>query len=171
MKHARAFTAAAVACLPFLGGLRIEAALPATETRPAESSSIVVPECRIRLIDEVQLSCERSGILDEVVAEGGTVRQGESVARIRDHLIRAACAIAEAEAENDVEVRFARKAVDLAQLKYVRSMEANKAIPGTVSELELGELRLGAEKALLQLEQAEHQFAIAGLKRDEIRAT
>jgi macrolide-specific efflux system membrane fusion protein len=38
-----------------------------------------------------------------------------------------------------------------------------------VTELELRELRLAAEKALLQLEQAEHQFAVAGLRGVEQR--
>ncbi len=128
-----------------------------------------VPNCRVKLLDEVQLASERTGIVDTIVAEGDDVRAGEVVVRLRDGLLRAGHAIVEREASNDVEVRFARKASELAQLKYVRSQEANRSVPGTVSELELRELRLAAEKSLLQLEQAEHHFLIAGLKRDEGR--
>ena len=128
-----------------------------------------VPHCRIRLIDEVQLASEQTGILDSLAREGSVVGAGRVVAQIRDQTLRASLAMAEREATNNIEVRFAGAASELAQLKYIRAVEANRSAPGTVSELDLRELRLGAEKSLLQLEQAEHQFAIAGLKRDEIR--
>lgn len=108
-------------------------------------------------------------MLAEVAAEGAVVSAGQTVARLRDHLLRASLAIAEREAANEVEVRFARKASELAQLKYIRGIEANKSAAGAVSELELRELRLSAEKALLQIEQAEHQHQIARLRRDEAR--
>ncbi|HUG89841.1 MAG TPA: HlyD family efflux transporter periplasmic adaptor subunit [Planctomycetaceae bacterium] len=137
-------------------------------SRPAEGV-LHVPQCRIRLMDEVQLASERTGILDSLAPEGSVVGAGSVVARIRDQTLRASLAMAEREATNNIEVRFAAAASELAQLKYIRAVEANRSAPGTVSELDLRELRLGAEKSLLQLEQAEHQFAIAGLKRDEIR--
>jgi multidrug efflux pump subunit AcrA (membrane-fusion protein) len=137
----------------------------------AEVSGVVtVPQCRIRLIDDVQLASEQTGILDSLAVEGGVVRAGSVVAQIRDQTVRASLAMTEKQATNDIEVRFAHKASELAQLKYVRAVEANRSAPGTVSELDLHELRLGAEKSLLQLEQAQLQFAIAGLKRDETRA-
>jgi len=136
----------------------------ASDNRP-----VVVADCRVRLIDEVTLAAERTGILDEVAEEGTLADAGSIVARMRDHLLRATLAIAEREAANEVEIRFARKASDLAQLKYLRGLDANKSVAGTVSELELRELRLNAEKALLQIEQAEHQLQVARLRRDEAR--
>jgi RND family efflux transporter MFP subunit len=151
-----------------------ESAPPAKESpRPRRASlvaapaEIVVGDCRVRLLKEVQLASARTGIVDTVAVEGETVRAGAVVARLRDNLLRVARAIAEREAANDVEVRFARKASELAQVKFIRAVDANKASSGTVSELELRELRLAAEKSLLQIEQAEHQFQIAGLRRDD----
>jgi RND family efflux transporter MFP subunit len=132
---------------------------------------IEIPDCRVRLLSEVQLASSRTGIVDVVAGEGEVVRAGAPVAKLRDQLLRVAQKIAEREAANDVEIRFARKASELAQVKYVRAVDANKSSSGTVSELELRELRLAAEKSLLQIEQAEHQFLIAGLRREEAEET
>lgn len=132
-----------------------------------EPGEIVVGDCRVRFLNEVQLSSARTGILELAAAEGETVKAGTVVVRLRDRLQQVGQAIARREASNDIDVRFARKASELAQAKFLRSVEANKSAAGTVSELELRELRLAAEKSLLQIEQAEHQFVTAGLKRDE----
>jgi multidrug efflux pump subunit AcrA (membrane-fusion protein) len=99
------------------------------------------------------------------------VAQGDNVAQLRDAALRAGLAIAEREASNDIEVRFARKAAELAQSRYERAAQANRTLSGTVSDLELSELRLAAEKAALQLEQAEHLLAVSALRRDEMRET
>jgi multidrug efflux pump subunit AcrA (membrane-fusion protein) len=161
------------ACASLL--LLFAAGAPATRAAPGskrsnisrEPAGIVVDDCRVRLLNEVQLSSARTGILELAVAEGETVKSGTVVARLRDRLQRVSHAIAEREASNDIDVRFARKASELAQTKFLRAVDANQSAAGTVSELELRELRLAAEKSLLQIEQAEHQFLIAGLKRDE----
>ena len=141
------------------------------ETPANVSAEVQIPHCRLLFVDEVHLSSERSGILAEVVTPGGYVSAGSKVAQLRDNLIHANLAIAEREATNDVEVRFASKVGELSQLKYERAVQANQSLAGTVSELEVRELRLAAEKSLLQLEQAQHQFAIAGLRRNELRET
>jgi multidrug efflux pump subunit AcrA (membrane-fusion protein) len=162
--------------LPLVGLLTLfaESSPPTKETpRPRRAGSAALPseieiaDCRVRLLQEVELASARTGIVDTVAAEGEAVRAGVVVARLRDNLLRVARDIAEREAANDVEVRFSRKASELAQVKYIRAVDANKSSSGTVSELELRELRLAAEKSLLQIEQAEHQFLIAGLRRDD----
>jgi multidrug efflux pump subunit AcrA (membrane-fusion protein) len=161
------------ACVALL--LLLAAGSPLTRAAPGgrrsgaapEPAGIVIGDCRVRLLNEVQLSSARTGILEVAVTEGETVKTGSVVAQLRDRLQRVGHAIAQREAGNDVDVRFARKASELAQAKFLRAVDANKSAAGTVSELELRELRLAAEKSLLQIEQAEHQFLIAGLKRDE----
>lgn len=159
-----------------LGGLTIliglclcAAPTMAGEPRTTLSRPISVTQCRVKLLDDIPLASERSGILEETVTEGAVVETGQVIVRLKDHIARAALSVAEREAANDIEVRFSRKATELAQMKYVRAVDANKAAPGAVSDLELRELRLAAEKSLLQLEQAEHHFQVAGLKRDEQR--
>lgn len=131
------------------------------------SDPIVVPECRLKVAHEVELSCERGGVLDFVAEEGSQVQQGQVIVLLRDAVARATYAIAEKESANDIEVRFARKASELAQLKYERAQQADRAVSGTVTEFELRELRLAAERSLLQLQQAQHQFSIAALKKSE----
>ncbi len=138
-----------------------------TRTISKARGPIVVPDCRIHVVNEVSLACERSGILDFAVAQGGFVKQGEVIARLRDSIARASYAIAEQESANDVEIRFAKKASQLAQLKYERAQQADQALSGTVTEFELRKLRLAAERSLLQHQQAEHQFAVARLKQQE----
>jgi len=138
-------------------------------SRPTESTGpwVEVEEARVRLMDDVQLASPRTGIVERVPSEGDEVGLQEEVVRLRAEVLEAGLRITARQAENDIDVRFARKASELAQLKYARAAEASRAVPGTVSELELKELRLSAEKSLLQVEQTEQQFTIAGLRRDE----
>lgn len=134
-------------------------------------TSIIVRDCRLRLVDDLKLSCERSGILDYVVSRGTLVKKGDVIARLKDSIAQANFAIAQRESDNDVEVRFARKAAELAQLKYERAKQAEQTISGTVTDFELRELRLAAERSLLQLQQAEHQFKIAELRKNQQKET
>lgn len=143
-------------------------AAPTTAQSPA--AGVVVSECRVLAADEVRLASERSGVLAESAPAGASVAAGAVVARLRNTAANALLAIAEKEAANDIEVRFAQKAAELAQVKYDRAQDANRKVPGVVTEFELRELRLAAQKTLLQLEQAEHQFAVAALRLQEQRA-
>jgi multidrug efflux pump subunit AcrA (membrane-fusion protein) len=130
-------------------------------------AAVVVERCRIRLRHDVQLAGERRGILTHVARVGDRVEKDAVVARLNDEVARQTRNIADVEAANDVEIRFARKKAELAELKYLRAVKANRDAAGTVPELELRQLRLDAEQSLLQLEQSEHQHAVAGLRRDE----
>ena len=128
---------------------------------------IVIPQCRVELIDTVELACERAGVLDRVAIEGQQVKKGDVVAHVRDSLSRMVLEIANKRANNDVEIRYAQKAQELEELKYLRSLKANREFSGTVSDLDLREQRLSAEKALLLLEQSRNELAVNLLKRDE----
>jgi multidrug efflux pump subunit AcrA (membrane-fusion protein) len=143
----------------------------ASGASPASEQYVTVPGCRIMFADEVQLASERQGILAEIAPPGARVAAGADVGRLRDTLLKASLAIAEREADNDIEVRFALKAAELAQLKHERALLANQQVVGTVSELELKELHLAADRAVLQHEQAEHRLAVARLHLDEMRAS
>ena len=136
----------------------------------AGSAVCEIADCRVTLIDEVVLSSGQSGILDAVeFKEGDLVRKDAVIASVRDGIVRSALATAERQAENDVEVRFAEKAADLARIAYTKAMQSNQSLKGAVPEIEIRELRLAAEKAILQVEQAEHKLSVAGLQRDEAR--
>lgn len=142
---------------------------------PAEADSgpqvIRLAETRLSLIDRAALSAERTGVLHEVtVKEGDAVKASTVVARLRDQVIRAQLAIADKQLENDVDMRFARKAAELANLEFSKSVKVNEGTSGTISEIELRRLRLASEKALLQLEQAQWQLELTRLQREETAA-
>gem|GEM_PF-6476738 len=148
-------------------------ALTATNLSRAESGPPVIrlSETRLSLIDRAALSAERTGILNDVtVREGDKVEPGTIVARLRDQVIRAQLAIADKQLENDVDMRFARKAAELANLEFSKSVKVNEGTSGTISEIELRRLRLASEKALLQLEQAQWQLELTRLQREETAA-
>ena len=134
---------------------------------PSDGGPIILSGCQIKIFDEVQLAAERAGVLDMVAAEGQHVRKGEMLAHTRDDLVKATLAVATRQAKNDVEIRYAKKAGELAQVEYERDLQANSIVPGTVSDLTLRAHRLAAEKALLQFEQAETSLEIEKLKRNE----
>jgi multidrug efflux pump subunit AcrA (membrane-fusion protein) len=131
------------------------------------SAPIVLTDCRVKLIDEVVLASQRFGIVDAVVAEGMSVKRNTVIMRLDDRAAHANIAIVEQQAKNDVEVRYARKASELAEIAYLRSVSLNQRLNGSVSDYSLREQKLAAEKGLLQLEQAEHNFAIGQLKLQE----
>lgn len=132
------------------------------------TAAIEVGECRISTYNQVALAAETAGVLDAIIGRGTAVRAGQVVAQIRDSIARASFSVAQKQAENDVEIRFAKKAAELAQLKYEQAQKADRTLSGTVTEFELSELRLAAEQALLRMQQAQQQLAIAQLKKDEI---
>jgi multidrug efflux pump subunit AcrA (membrane-fusion protein) len=108
------------ACVALL--LLLAAGSPLTRAAPGgrrsgaapEPAGIVIGDCRVRLLNEVQLSSARTGTLEVAVTEGETVKSGSVVAQLRDRLQRVGHAIAQREAANDIDVRFARKASELA---------------------------------------------------------
>jgi multidrug efflux pump subunit AcrA (membrane-fusion protein) len=134
---------------------------------PTNPEQIVLTNCQIKIFQEVPLSAEKAGVLDMVASEGQSVKQGDLVAHTRDDLVKATLAVATRQSLNDVEIRFAKKASELAQVEYERDLQANSIVPGTVSDLTLRSHRLAAEKALLQLEQAETALEIEKLRRNE----
>ncbi|MGI9455631.1 MAG: efflux RND transporter periplasmic adaptor subunit [Aeoliella sp.] len=150
--------------------MAVAPAVAAGQAKQSPSTPIRIDGCRVKFADAISLASERAGVLAEVVAPGSLVAAGADVARLRDGVMLASRAIAEKEANNDIEVRFARKSAELAQLKQERALGANRTQPGTVSELELREIRLAAEKAHLQFEQAQHGQTVARLHLQEIEA-
>ena len=146
-----------------------EPAKPAA--RSGSISPIVIERCRIKLIDEVVIASGRTGVLGFVEPrEGDMVRKDQQVAGLMDDVPRAAFSVAEKEASNDIEVRYALKAAEVAQAEFAMSRDINNRVKKTVPEMELEKLRPHAERGVLQTAQAEHQFEIAKLKKDEAAA-
>ncbi|HMP05481.1 MAG TPA: HlyD family efflux transporter periplasmic adaptor subunit [Lacipirellulaceae bacterium] len=145
----------------------------------ASGQVIEMPSAVLVLSEEVNLSAESDGVLEELaVHEGSLVARGDVVARIRgqraDMVVRRArleAELAERRALDDVNVRHAVKTRDLAVADLERSQAINAKIPNTVSVRDMARLELAVEVAQLDIERAgralEDSAAEAALKRVE----
>lgn len=141
-------------------------------TAPAgKGRAVRVLDCHVKLLDEVVLSVERPGILASIsVREGDEVREGQNIGMLKDEVARAALAVAEGEASSDVDIRYAQKAAEVAQVEYEKTAETNRRVPGAVPGLEVLRARLAADKTALEVEKAEHTRSQNVLKRNEAAA-
>ncbi len=136
-----------------------------------QTKPITLIGCRIKLIEEVTLASARPGILAFVEPdEGDTVRAQQQVAGLHDEVATAALAIAAQQAKNDVGVRYAKKAAEVAKAVHQKSIEANRLARRSIPAIEVERLRLAAEKSVLEIEQAEHQLDVNRLARAEKQA-
>jgi multidrug efflux pump subunit AcrA (membrane-fusion protein) len=78
--------------------------------------------------------------------------------------------VAQSEALNDVAVRAAAKARDVADNEYQRGLRSREASKNSVSESTLDGLKLELERAILSHEQAEFQLSVLKLKLEAKRA-
>ncbi len=145
-------------------------AMPYDAVAQTSPAVLRIPDCRLSLFERANLASERSGIIDSVkVREGDEVAANAIVAELRDNAIRSALATAEMQASSDIDLRFARKASDLAALEFTKSVKVNEIAAGTVTEIDLRRLRLAVEKSMLQVEQAEHLQDVLRMQCDEKR--
>ena len=139
---------------------------------PARSAEpIPVESVLIRLIEEVDVPAQEEGLLVEVtVEEGARVRRGDLLAKLDDKTAQVAferakteVAIADRKAGNDVTIRFAKKATEVAKAELARAEESIKKYPKSVSDTEIDRLRLTVDRSTLEIEQAEHLLDVEQL--------
>ena len=154
--------------LPVAGQEQEKSDRQAARTAP---SVLTIQLADVKLIDKVELAAAREGILDFVEpSEGDMVQADQIVAGLKDEVARAEYDTAKAQADNDIEVRYATKAFEFASKDLEKSQAANKRIPGAVSDIDIEEKILASAKAKLQIEQAEWQFDVNKRKADAAKA-
>ena len=83
--------------------------------------------------------------------------------------------VAEKQANDTVDIRYAKKAADVAQATYDKDLEANRQHAKTVTEVQLDEHRLKRDKFVLAIEKAEKDQAVnklqMGVSQAELNAT
>ena len=122
----------------------------------------------ITLIEDIEVPAQEAGQLVALnVREGESVQRGMQLAKIDDDQARMAVLVAEAKlrsamrkAGNDVNIRYAKAAKDVAQAEQAAAEEANRKVKGTVTQAELNRLKLAVTQAELQIEQATHDFEV-----------
>lgn len=117
----------------------------------------------LTLIEHAEVSASEAGLILQLdVKEGDTVAEGQSLARIDDRDTKLIHARADAEVkaartfvDNDVKIRFAKLSAAVAKAELLRATESNIQLPKSVSQAEIDRLRLFADKADLEIEQAD----------------
>jgi multidrug efflux pump subunit AcrA (membrane-fusion protein) len=152
-------------------GLTIGTTNAIAQVQPSLTSAITVENCNVSLVDSAELAAAVPGVLELVAPEiGDVVVEDEVIIGLLAEVQKAQKAIAQKEATNDVEIRYAKKAAELADAEYQKALEANRRLAGTVAQIEVDRLHLAAERAHLQAEQAQLTYEVAGLKADEAEA-
>jgi macrolide-specific efflux system membrane fusion protein len=160
----RCVVAAALACTVSVSHTRAD---ESTRAAPLVVESVV-----LRLLEEAEVPAQEAGVVTElVVRDGERVRQGQLLAQIDDQVARLAAEaaqaqydIARAKASNDVRIRFAKKALEVAQAELRRSTESVERFAKSVSQSQLDVERLTVEKNQLEAEQADHEHQVAMLE-------
>jgi len=144
----------------------------AQEFTPSASENPVLPHCLVTIKEEVSVPAQEPGVLVTLnVQEGDQVQPNQELGRIDDGERRIQRKLAEIKrnsakeaAENDVNIRYSRAAYLVAQQEFLMAEEANSKVRGTFPESEVARLRLAAERARLQIEQAEHDANLTGFE-------
>jgi len=141
----------------------------------------------ITLLEKADVPAREAGVLAEVlVREGKQVAAGEALAQLDDldgqlqlKKARIQRQTAAQLAANDVKIRLARKALELAEVDMKRAQESIERFPMSVTQSQLDRLKLEIEQgereieaARLALESAENDVAMAtaSLERRKIVA-
>jgi RND family efflux transporter MFP subunit len=136
---------------------------PATGT--FQGNSLTSVPAAIKCIHDVELAAQADGLLQELlVEEGAAVEKGQLVLTIDERTAMAELAVAEKEAEaaaaqasQDANLRFSRKASQVSDAEYLESKELYERNSASLTETRRKQLE--AEKAHLGIEVAEVDHA------------
>ncbi|MEN6450045.1 MAG: HlyD family efflux transporter periplasmic adaptor subunit [Thermoguttaceae bacterium] len=146
------------------------------EVRAADS--LMLNNCLLSLSEEAQVPAQEAGALVKIpVREGQQVAAGELLAQIDDQIPQKQkevayfkLKVAEKQATDDVDVRYAEAAYWVAKKKLDKYEEANHKTPGTIPETEVDLQRLERDKFLLSWEKAKKDLAVAALQKEVSKA-
>jgi len=123
----------------------------------------------VTVIEEAEIPAREAGVLTVVeVREGMAVEVGGLLAGVDDvdkrlELDRALAEaqIAKSQAENDVNLRYARKTAEVADSELRRARESVARFERSISQTELDKLVLESDRCNLAVEEATHELAVA----------
>lgn len=147
----------------------IVAALAAVETIAHSGEMLRIDSAVLELIEQSDVPARDPGVIETISAkEGDVVKRGDTLARLDASETeldvahaRLEWSIAQQEAKNDVDVRFARKSLEVAEAELQRALDSVEDYPKSVSATELDRLKLTVERTRLEIEQAQHVLNVA----------
>lgn len=164
---------ASICLFTTLAGLQFASPLVLrAEEKTSDQQSLRIDSVLVTVIEQVEVPAREEGQLTKLqVKEGMTVERGALLAQIEDSeaqlLLEQAkleYEMAQLKAQNDVDIRFARKSHEVANAELQRAKDAIKKYPKSISKTELDRLQLTAEKAELEIEQATEEAKTARLE-------
>lgn len=147
-----------------------------------EPATIRIDSVVLRPLQAAEVPAQQTGLLQQVVVEEGQqVKQGQPLASMDDRQAKLAVARAEfelsqaeAKAKNEISIRYAEKALEVAKAELKRSTESIEQFPKSISQSQLDVEQLTIEKLTLEREQAEHELSLerfgVKLKQAEVDA-
>ena len=136
----------------------------------------VLDQCMIMLKgeDEIRIPAQESGVLISMpVKEGSRVAKGALLAKIDDREAKAALKVAQYglqsaqhRAKEDIEIRYAQAAKDVAKVDVEQDLKANRDHPGAIPDIEIRRKQLDLKRSALQIEKAMKDQVLAGLEAD-----
>ena len=147
----------------------IAASLAATLNAAAPVSEARIERALVSLIDDVQVSAQQEGLLDQLHERRGKhISEGELLAEIDKTMAEVQLLAATiqyeaamAQANDDIDVRYAEAAADVADAELREKEEANRRVPGTVTVAELRRLELTRQRAVLQIDKSKMELNVA----------
>lgn len=133
------------------------------------SEPLRVESVLLELIEQSDVPARDPGVIEAIsVKEGDLVKPGDTLVQLDTAeavldvgRAKLELSIAKQESKNDVDVRFAKKSLEVAEAELQRAMESVEDYPKSVSQTELDRLRLTVERTRLEIEQAQHILSVA----------
>lgn len=149
---------------------------PATQQKatPAPVREVKLTHCLVSLIEDVQVPAREAGALMSMnVVEGQYVTAGQLLAQIDDQQPKLDKLAAElerdaamAKALDDIEVRYAEAAFEVASAELERAVSIDRKSPGGVTQQEIQKLRLAKHRDELQIERSKLERRVAKMNAD-----
>ncbi len=123
----------------------------------------------VKVADEIKLPAKEPGVLVQLaVREGNLVRAGQVIGKIDDsepvmqkEAAQAAYNAAYKRWTDDVEIRFAKKAADVAKADYEQMVESNRLATKAIADVEVRGKKLDWDKSVLGIEKNIHDQELA----------
>ncbi len=144
---------------------------PASVPAPTSDKGVKADSVLISLIDQGEIASLEPGMIAQIaIREGQLVAAGELLVQIDDAAEQIAVRKAQTERDiaakedsNTVKVRYAKDALATAKAEHQRANASIEKYRKSVTGSEIDQLRLAADQAALEVEQAEHNLAVAKL--------
>lgn len=141
-------------------------------------AEIVVESCVLVPVSTIEIPAPEAGLLLRLEArEGASISANRSLGIIdaREEVLLTEISqreldMATQEQRNDVRVRVAEKTHKLAEAELARAEMANRQLPNTVAGKEVERLRLAVDHSALEVEFAEFERELLGLKIKGLQA-